>query len=137
MKSIRHCVLTALILLFLVAGCAPSSRMVANPPQAIPVEIRQTPEVTVEWAEVTHQDGRVRIKGNLLRPWGMRLHGHVNVSFLGPDGSLLSEKELNVTAKSRRRGFQTLPFTRMFDLHLPEGTRAVVFYQAPLSEVKR
>lgn len=44
---------------------------------------------------------------------------------------------VDVTAKSRRRGFQTLPFTRTFDLHLPEGARAVVFYQAPLSETKR
>lgn len=112
-------------------GCA-GTRPTFEPEMYIPVEIRPTSYVTISEARAVRQDGRVLVSGSLRRPGDVRLPGHVDVLFLGPDGSLLYEHKIKVAGlDSKRGGVQGIPFTATLDLELPAGATAVFTNHAP------
>lgn len=124
---------SVLIAFGLVAcGCTPARPTVASG-QSIPVEIRSTSPVTILNARAVRIDGQVQVSGMLRRPATTALPGHVDVIFLGSDGSRLSEQRITISGLgSRRGGVHEVPFAATVDVNLPAGSRAVFAYHAQL-----
>lgn len=122
-----------LVALVLVSGGCAATRPTFAPEQAIPVEIRSTSPVTILNALAVRFDSKVQVSGILRRPATTALPGHVDVLFLGADGSMLYEQRITVTGLgSRRGGVHEIPFTATVDVDLPAGSRAVFTYHAQL-----
>lgn len=122
-----------LVALALVIGGCASTRPTFAPEQSIPVEIHSTSPVTILNALAIRNDGKVQVSGILRRPATTALAGHVDVMFLGSDGSRLHEQRITVTGLgSRRGGVHEVTFTATVDVELPADSKAVFTYHAQL-----
>jgi len=125
-------VAVAVFALAVFAGGCAATRPGFAPEQSIPVELRSTSPVTVINAQAVRKDGRVLVRGILRRPATTPLPSHVDVLFLGPDGSPIYEHRIEIAGlHSRRGGVQEIPFAATVDLDLPAGASALFSYHEP------
>ncbi len=111
------------MILMTLAGCSSTSINMVDA-GTVQLDVVETHPIAVSNVKVRHNGENISVFGRVHR-WGqptLAIPGHVDISFIAPNGDVIVERQVNYMTRRATRHSRNGYFAERFNLDIPDDT---------------